>query len=401
MYAKEESDKYYFKLNDIRLYYERFKMFREGENLLNGLSLHQWVYISIYFNGNNKNLVMFLDETSIELYNSPTGGFSKGERVAMSIGLKVASFKEIKLFPYQRKGVAKYLSHIQIDPTKEKLIFYYPLDGKDSTRFVYNAIDPRDTSKNPLINAYWINNPNNQPLCPKGYYYNRNIDTSLRAVCLKQEQLRFSCEETFDLNTKKGLSNLVGVSVWIYYDKTTTRIFSIGSTTRKALTISSTGPATATATETATAIRYRIEIQQEVSIEINYKGWIHIGYINSKLSSNYLTRVFLNCKLIQGYILDNAAPHDGTEEVKYLLKVSSKAVIRDFQLFAYDDESEFRGFEEYLHRRVYPYSGTEVIAYIPGVSLSPDNKLIVFKYEGVTEVQASVLEMPTEPGNSL
>lgn len=371
-----------------------FKVLCNTASELIALTANQWQYISLLLSGDDKSLLFSIDAVSTASYSFPTGAFETNEEVETHLGLNAASFKEVKLFSYARRDIHKYVAHTQIEYEKEELVFYYPLDGKKTTRYLLNPLNPEETVKNPLVDTYWIANPHAQLLCPEGYYYEADVGKDLTPICSKQEYLAVSSNISLisvPLNTKKELNKLVGVSAWVYYNKNSITLFTFGSSGQPAISLSST----------STGIQYTVEGFSSVSIKVNYKGWVHIGYTNAKGESEYITKVYFDCKLVQGYSKATPAPHTGTTEVAYTLDLYPKAIVKDLHVFGYEELEEFKGMEDYLYKRVYSYGEGVALAYVPGVTLSADKKLLVFHTEGVVEGEGTVVTGLSDPGNLL
>ena len=402
------SSDYYFQLNEssaaVKLLNDENNhtvIIEDAITYNSGANINKWYYFSVItkIGAASSSVDIYIDSSTTPFYSS-SGVFKKDGTIDLCLNLKVASFREIKLFPYSRIGANKYLSHTQADPSKDEMTFYYPLDGKVTTRYLYNAMNPEATVENPLKDAYWIEALDPEGLlCPNGYYYNSVIDITLNPTCSKQQYLKFNADVTYDksIKTKETTVTPIGISVWIYYDKHTNKIFSMGSSSATELLVE------------MTTSKISFSVGSKCEIKLKYNSWIHFGYTNQVNSGNYITKIYLDNSLVKEYELTTQPKHDAVttnsvSEIVYTLKVYQNAIIKDFQFFTYDSANEIKDFEQYMNKRIFSIDTTQfnIPAYIPGLSISTDNKIIGFFYGSINNnAQGVIMENIGDPGKIL
>ena len=194
---------------------------------LTEITLKSWYYLSIIISPTSTpRITVHSISSTIPLIMNPNSyamNFNS-EKVFLELSFKSASFKELKLYSYEKYSNAYFGNYVrtQVDPQNENLIFYYPLDGIESTRFLYNSIDPNRVKKIFVKNLIWTQIPDNiKLLCPMGYYYNPNFaDITASSTfgfpqCIKQSYTKILNDELISINILSN-KNYIGLYTRIY-----------------------------------------------------------------------------------------------------------------------------------------------------------------------------------------
>ncbi len=147
------------------------------QNLVSANYSATWQYLSI--NLDSTNQICLNATTSC---NTFALSFADGIAVNTYLNLLNATFREVKMYSYRRSPAElKYTSHIQANPSTDQLNFYFPLTGKESTNYAFDATSPTSLISSPFTDVTWEATPDGGTLlCPPGYvHYANPLDESV------------------------------------------------------------------------------------------------------------------------------------------------------------------------------------------------------------------------------
>ena len=353
--------------------------------------ISNWHYVSILFD----------TTTTIRVLSKsiPAGiDFTNKDNLKLHLDFSLARFKEVKLYPYFRYNIPPslfpYFSTTQIDTTKEKLSFYFPL--ADPQFYLYDAYG---SAQLPSGNFYWTSDATNT-ICPPGYILNtmpNNPGSTLTnyetAPCIKQAILKGSLQTTLNIN-----AGFIGISFWLYlkFKHNTDRNFI-------ELNASPIVLITKALRNSKTAIQILDTGSSNIEHEMPIEEWVYIGcgFIGKQRAL---------------YVFDHivSKTDDGNAEIligtnNFKLTLGNGIYVKDLHIVSSNDNTFPQSFSGFRTKRVYPYESIEhfkVIAYLPGYTISTNKKLVIFLENAVIEnalhepTEKVDIEVPLEQGNT-
>lgn len=343
---------------------------------LAALTVEKWHYVYIQLGTQVGVTQVVVDEAANAYRAASCFEFGAGERVDVYVSFSHAYFKEIKLYSNNRGTIYKELTRTQPNPAKDDLLFYYPLDGKQTTRYFYNTIAPESATELPLRDHYWVSHDfASIPLCPAGYYYEEFKQFSM---CVKQQQLKLAAS-VIGLNTGRAIDDAesvkgVEMSVWVYYEDDVADMITLGSSQVKSLKLSLA----------ANSMRVEILTGNVIAFPFKRKTWIHFTFTSlrgaqscSALGTPDTTtaQLYINSELIKTFTaFDIYCDIDASNMINYELGLAAGSVIKDLHFISHTDASQLGS------ARNYPTSTGSLNLHVPGVALSASNELAVFVY---------------------
>ena len=261
-----------------------FKTATNEQINLNNVKKYQWHYFSILISEHKTIIEVYENPSSINEYK-PTFVFSDNEEINFDIVITYAIFKEVKFYSYSKYKMTPYFAHTQVDLEKESLLFYYPLDGKKTTRYLYNAIDYTEFTTKSIKNLHWELILNDDSIvCPIGYYYKGSSENRLLPTCIKQNYVSATQTYTFNIDTGFTTTKFIAISVWFYYKNINTELINFATT---AFVIQLSGSNVhLKSNDGGNSIN--------LIFSLDTAGWIHAGYT---LSVSHNHKLYLHDKL--------------------------------------------------------------------------------------------------------
>lgn len=348
------------------------------------LTENAWYYITLRLTDEVVNTLSFYSASGTERFPL-TLNLDGLTSLDLFLGLTTATFKEVKLFAYLRPGAGRYLAHSQADAEKERLEFYYPLDGKMATRHFYNALDPTASAKKLVVGGQWIENAESV-ICPKGFYYTNSYPS-----CIKQTQLTLESTTStpISLYLDSDEYQLILLSTWIYATKTNDPdmyIVDLGKDVESEMKIEGVDE----------GIKVSLRGNgKTLSVPVVEKGWVHVACVVYKENDEFPMKAYVNALEILSHSSNISPIFDSNKSIPYLLKqienlkelhlkIYKDTGVRNLVVAGYKNKDTFGGLAEYFSDKLYPGLTTDnrnVVCYVPGISLDSSNKLILFRYK--------------------
>jgi len=294
------------------------------------------------------------------------------------LGLDVASFRELKLYPYIRPETVfrNDFNVTQVDPKQENLIFYYPLTGKESDLYNQNMATPnsyRDVNT-PIGNIYWETTPDLGLLqCPAGFIQNidlSDVQISLeRASCIKAPYLERAPDTNYVLINPPTGTEVMSISAWIYYRRNVVNGIEF-------LYLGQDGQMIVFATLSAGSKLIVGVTPNTFTVDIPQERWVHVGY---NFDSNN-AKVFWFSEEFDSK--SSVTQPDISTQMKMSAAPSSGVLLRNVHVVAGKNIATFNWFKDNMEKIAYPYYSLTtfpaVLAFIPGVSISTNNNFYIF-----------------------